>query len=127
MFRASVAALTLALPAAALAQPQILSNPWDSDQTSEFSHVLRGAPGARVVRLDAMTTSGEPVTVSVYPRKPDGGRGETRLLTAAATAAGDSRAAAIQLPPPGRLAVVVVVENPAGRRSAGEYTLTVAP
>ena len=127
MFRASVTALALALPAAALAQPQILSNRWDSDRASDFSHVLQAAPGARVVRLDAITTAGETVTVSVYARKPDGSRGETRLLTAAATSEGDSRAAAVQLPPPGRLPVVVVVENATGRRSVGEYTLTVAP
>ena len=127
MLRAFMLASAVVLPAAALAQPQILSNRWDSAQPSSFSHVLQGAAGSRVVRLDAHTTLGEPVAVSVYPRNPDGRRGEPRLLTAAATAEGDSRAFQVELPPPGRLPVVVVVENTSGRRSAGEYTLTVAP
>ena len=127
MFKALCFALALGAPAAALAQPQILSNSWDSAQPSEFTHVLQGRPGARMVRIDAIVTAGEPATVSVYPRRADGSRGEPRLLTAAAAASGDSRVFPVELPPAGRLPVVVVVENASGKRSVGEYTLTVAP
>ena len=127
MLKALCFTLALGAPAVALAQPQILSNPWDSDRPSEFTHVLQGRPGARVVRIDAIVTAGEPATVSVYPRRADGGRAEPRLLTASATRAGDSRAFPVELPPTGRLPVVVLVENASGRRSVGEYTLTVAP
>ena len=126
MFKVFCFALALMAPAAALAQPQIMSNQWDSAGPERFEHTLQGAAGSRVVRLDAALRSGAPVTVSVYPRNPDGSPGAARLLTASATVQGDSRVAAVTLPG-GRLPVVVVVENPSGKRSAGEYTLTVAP
>ena len=127
MLKALCFTLALAIPAAALAQPQIRSDRWESNQSAEFTHVLQGRPGVRLVRIDAVTIAGEPVTVSVYPGKPDGSRGEPRLLTASATLQGDSRAFPVELPPPGRLPIVVVVENASGKRSVGEYTLTVAP
>ena len=65
MLKALCFAVALAAPAAALAQPQILSDRWDSDRPAEFTHVLQGRPGVRSVRIDAFTTAGGPVAVSV--------------------------------------------------------------
>ena len=128
---AAVAALLVATPAAA--QPQLLGNRWDSDQPSTFNHVLQGTPGRKQLRIDATTDAGGGVTVAVYPRAADGGRGRVRILFVIATTQGNSRTAAVTLPglEPGaavaRLPVVVVVENASGRRNTGEYTLTLSP
>jgi hypothetical protein len=133
MLRALTIALAMTVPAVAMAQPQIYSNRWDSDQPSTFTHVIVGAPGRKAVTLDATTSASGGETVAVYPMGADGQRGKARLLFVTATTRGNSRAGQVTLPAPargetvGRLPVVIVVENASERRHAGEYTLTVAP
>ena len=82
---------------------------------------------------DATGDAGGGVTVAVYPRAADGGRGKVRILFVIATTQGNSRTGSVTLPEPAageavsRLPVVVVVENASGRRNSGEYTLTLSP
>jgi len=133
MLRPVVLALALAVPAAALAQPQIFSDRWDSGGFSTFRHTIEGTPGRKQIRLDATTTAGGGETVAVYPVAADGQRGKARILFVIATTRGNTRAGSITLPPPprgetlSRLPVMVVVENASGRAHWGEYTLTVSP
>ena len=133
MFRVLLAAAVLAAPLAAAAQPQLLSNRWDSDKPSTFRHTLEGSPGVKQLRIDAVSSASGGETVAVYPLGPDGERGKARILFVIATREGNSRAGTVTLPQPprgqafARLPIVVVVENAAGRRNSGEYTLTLAP
>jgi hypothetical protein len=133
MLRRIVIAAALAAPVIALAQPQMLSNRWDSDQPTTFRHTLEGTPGRKTLRIDAVTSAGGGETVAVYPAGPGGERGKVRILFVIATTQGHSRTGTVTLPQPARgeafsrLPIVVVVENASGRRNSGEYTLTLAP
>lgn len=133
MRAAAIALLVLTLPATASAQPLSFSNSWDSDQFTEFRHVITGPPGRVALQLDATTTSGGGETVAVYPVTASGARGKVRVMFVIATTRGNSRTGSITLGPPRRgeatssTELMVIVENNSGRRQQGEYTLTATP
>lgn len=101
------------------------TNSWDAAEFSRFNHVVHAAtPGAHDLRINATTNSTGGETVAVYPLREDGSRGGSRIVFVIADTDGQSEAGPVTIPEAG-LPVEVVVENAAGRRHQGNYTLTV--
>jgi hypothetical protein len=101
------------------------TNNWDAAEFSRFRHIVHAAaPGAHNLRIDATTNSTGGETVAVYPLREDGSRGGSRIVFVIADTDGQSQTGPVTIPEAG-LPVEVVVENAAGRRHQGNYTLTV--
>jgi hypothetical protein len=112
-------------------EPGVMADSWSSDRFSRFSHVLEGEPGPVTLVLEGRSDMPGGETVAVYRADRAGRRQSGWRLFVIATRDGNVATAPFVIPAPGpgetlgRADLLVVVENHSGRRSNGDYRLTV--